>query len=151
MTDFLEHDFSIRKSGNPILRERAKEVTRGFPELKTLIDKMAEIIVEEGGIGLAAPQVGLSLRVFLIRDEEDNIRHYVNPEILDTGLLMNSFEEGCLSIDDKVGKVSRPMIIKAKWCDSNLEEFIGELDIYHSRIFQHEFDHLEGVLFTDYL
>ncbi len=140
----------IVKDPNPILREIAKPIDSGI-YIEELIDEMVETMEDAEGIGLAAPQVGVSLRLFIIKDEDGVIRHYINPEILDKGVETIVYDEGCLSIDNVTAPVERPKIIKVKWWDLEVNEHVEELDGYMSRVFQHEFDHLEGILFTDYL
>jgi peptide deformylase len=148
--DLLKHNFDIRKEGDPILRTKCEEITIGFPETKFLVDKLTECMIKANGIGLAAPQVGLPLRIFVLKDG-DEVRHFINPTIVDSSIEKITFLEGCLSIDNKVAPVERPKIINVTWLDSDFNKHDEELDSFTARIFQHENDHLDGILFTDYL
>jgi len=152
----------IRLIGDPVLRKRAKKVEKIDENLKNVIDEMFSTMYLYDGVGLAAPQVGISLRFFIMdsrENEGDSLtankekgkKVVINPEIIEFLGEEVSFEEGCLSIPDIFEDVVRPEGVKVRYQDlsgNNIEE---ELHGYQSRIFQHETDHLDGILFTDKL
>ncbi|MGY4686243.1 peptide deformylase [Petrotoga mexicana DSM 14811] len=144
----------IRLIGDPVLRKRAKKVEKIDENLKNVIDEMFSTMYLYDGVGLAAPQVGISLRLFIMDSREENEKGkkvVINPEIIEFLGEEVSFEEGCLSIPDIFEDVVRPEGVKVRYQDlsgNNIEE---ELHGYQARIFQHETDHLDGILFTDKL
>jgi peptide deformylase len=140
--------------GNPILREKAKPVENIDGELKETIDKMAEIMYKAKGIGLAANQVGILKRFFIMdvsqREGKNKLEVYINPEIVSTeGETLS--EEGCLSIPGYFAPVKRYAKIYVKAYDINGNPIERELDKISAIVFQHEYDHLEGILFIDRL
>ena len=144
--------------GHPILRKRAEEVDKNYPELDKIIANMYETMYASDGVGLAAPQVNKSLRIIVIDGEpmaEDDPelqgfkKTFLNPEIIEEWGEEKLFNEGCLSIPGIREDVNRPSKIKIKYQDENFEEHEEEFDGTRARIIQHEYDHLEGVLFTD--
>jgi len=135
---------TLRKKSLPLLPEELNE------NLKELINTLFQTMDEAKGIGLAAPQIGVSKRLFVI--EFDDIKHAcINPEILEKSSEIVEYEEGCLSVPGLYENVKRPERITVKYLDENFKEHIEELDEVPARIFQHEFDHLEGLLFVDKL
>ena len=141
----------IRAYGDPVLRKKCKDITPDYPELKTLIDNMFETMYDAHGIGLAAPQIGLEIRLFVIdirplAEDEDYLdiadklkdfkKVFINARILEESGKEWKFNEGCLSIPDVREDVSRKETILIEYLDEN---------------FQHEYDHIEGILFTDKL
>lgn len=140
----------IVKNPDPVLREVAKPVREVTPNIRKLLRDMADTMYDAGGVGLAAPQVGISKRVIVVdpQDDETGLIGLVNPEILETeGEQLGP--EGCLSIPGLNGEVRRHMRIKVKGLDEDGNERIIEAEGYLARIFQHEIDHLNGILFTD--
>lgn len=140
----------IVKDPDPVLREVAKPVKEVTPNIRKLLRDMAETMYDAGGVGLAAPQVGISKRVIVVdpRDEETGLIGMVNPEIVEAeGEQLGP--EGCLSIPGLNGEVKRHMRIKVKGLDENGEPLVIDAEGYLARIFQHEIDHLDGILFTD--
>ncbi len=145
----------------PILRETAAPVTDVSPELLNAMKEMANMMEEQKGVGLAAPQVGLPMRFFLMNcklgsDKEPKIYVVINPEIIEKSDETKVMEEGCLSVLDNTNTpvfadVSRPKNITAVWNDEKGEQHKAKLGGYAARIFQHEYDHLDGILFIDYL
>lgn len=134
---------------NPILRERAKEL--GLEEIKTpviqtLITDMKETVIPAGGIGLAAPQVGFSVRIVVIAVQNKKMV-LINPEILNFSWRKEATEEGCLSVPKKWGVVKRSKIIKVKALNENGEVVKFKAKDLFARVIQHEVDHLNGVLF----
>jgi len=140
----------IRYLGDPILRKKAVEVKAFDNKLQELIDLMYEYMYKYDGVGLAAPQVGLNERFFVVDDGQTK-RTVINPQILEHLGEDVEYEEGCLSIPKIYATVMRPEEIKVKYQDVLGNTVEEELHEYTARIFQHEFDHLEGVLFIDKL
>jgi peptide deformylase len=150
--------YPIVMYGDPVLRQRAKDIEQGT-DLKQLIDDMFETMHGASGIGLAAPQIGKSIRLFVVdgtvlEDEEgmENFKKaFVNPEILEEVGTPWEFEEGCLSIPNIRENVSRKERLKIRYYDENWNLHEEEYDGMKARIIQHEYDHIEGKLFVDYL
>ncbi len=141
--------FKVRLYGDPVLRVIAKEID---PESLTdeFIKKMSETMYMDDGVGLAAAQIGISERFFMY-DAGEKLNVVINPEILERSSEVELGEEGCLSIPDIFEKISRSLKIKAKYFNRQGHEEIRVLEGYEARVFQHEFDHLNGKLFIDYL
>ena len=144
--------------GNPILRKETEEIDENYPKLPELIQNMFDTMQNAEGVGLAAPQVGLPIRVFVIdltvlADDKPEYKDYrkifINPEIIE--FLGNdvSIEEGCLSIPGIHEKVVRKEKILINYLDENFEEHEEIFSDYPARVIQHEYDHLEGNLFVD--
>ncbi len=147
-------ELPIIKLGHPTLRKIAKPIEKFDNSLKRLVDNMIETMRVNEGIGLAAPQLNLLDRLFVIDkkliNEEWEAQAYINPKILSTEG-SDLFEEGCLSIPGIRGEVERSFKIKVSYQTVQGEEIIEQLEGLHARVFQHEYDHLEGVLFIDRL
>ncbi|WP_270171991.1 peptide deformylase [Paenibacillus sp. SYP-B4298] len=139
----------IVKDPDPVLRERAKEVTKFNANLHKLLRDMAETMYDAEGVGLAAPQIGILKRVIVVDvGDEHGLIEMVNPEIIArSGEQLGP--EGCLSIPNLNGDVLRAKDITVKGQDRDGKEFTIEASDYLARAFQHEVDHLNGVLFTD--
>lgn len=144
--------------GDPVLTTKAKAIAQDYPDLQALIAHMFETMYEANGVGLAAPQVGLSIRLFVIDaspfDEEkfkSEKRVFINPEILEYAGEEWAFNEGCLSIPDVRGDVFRPERIRIRYMDEHFVQQEREFDDLPARIIQHEYDHIEGMLFTEKL
>lgn len=144
--------------GNPLLKQKAGSITKDYPDLSELISNMWETMYFANGVGLAAPQIGLSIRLFIV----DSIQYYeklekpkgiknvfINPEILDEYGPEWPFEEGCLSIPKINAEVMRTTHIKIRYLDERFNEHIEVFDEMNARIIQHEYDHIEGILFID--
>ncbi len=146
----------IRLYGDPVLRRSADEVSGDSENIRQLIDDMIETMRGAKGIGLAAPQVGRTERIF-VADLAAEIRPaeapeamvFVNPEIIGESDEESEFEEGCLSIPDIVETVRRPERIRMKYLDRYFRPQEIEADGLAARVIQHEVDHLEGVFFVD--
>lgn len=144
--------------GDPVLRARAKEIEPGT-DLSQLIDDMFETLEAANGIGLAAPQIGKSIRLFIvdgtgIDDEpgmEDFRKVFINAEVLEETGQPWDFEEGCLSIPNIRAQVSRKEQLRIRYFDENWNEHEETYDGVKARIIQHEYDHIEGKMFVDYL
>lgn len=142
----------VRLIGDPILRKRAKKVNNFDNIIKDLTEEMFSTMYLYEGVGLAAPQVGVSLRLFIMDSREENGKKVViNPEIIEFLGEEVSEEEGCLSIPEIFEDVVRPEGVKVKYQDLEGKLIEEELHGYQARIFQHENDHLDGILFTDKL
>ena len=134
----------------PALHKVCKPVTDFDAKLHKLLDDMTETLIESGGVGLAAPQVGILRRVFLvdIGAEENEIVEFINPEIIETdGEQVGP--EGCLSVPGKYGLVKRPYYAKVRAQDRNGEWFEAEGEELIGRCFCHENDHLDGIIYTE--
>ena len=153
--------------GSSVLKKTAKEITSDYPNLSELIANMWETMYAANGVGLAAPQIGLSIRVFVIDAssfvDEENMsvkeietintfkKVFINPNIISEQGNLWDFNEGCLSIPDIREDVSRKEKISINFFDENFVPQKLKLDGLAARVVQHEFDHIEGVLFTDHL
>jgi peptide deformylase len=152
--------------GDPVLRKPAKAIEPGTIDVKKLSDDLFETMYASSGIGLAAPQVGHGVRMFVVdgtmidqdepEDEKDPSlegfkKVFINPEIIEEDGDDWGFEEGCLSIPGIRAEVMRPEVIRIRYVDLDGNEYDEEYDGMAARIIQHEYDHLEGKLFTDYL
>ena len=138
---------NIRVLGDEILRKKAKEITEVTPRIQELIDDMFETMYDADGVGLAAPQVGIRKRLVVIDCGEEPLV-LINPVILETSGEQTG-QEGCLSVPNKVGIVTRPNYAKVKAYDENMQEYIIEGTELLARCLCHEIDHLNGILFTD--
>lgn len=143
----------IRLMGDPVLRVRAEPVDAVDDELRALIDDMFETMYDADGIGLAAPQIGLSRRVIVIDPHEPDVEPFalVNPEVVERGEELERGEEGCLSIPDIRDLVERPATCVVEGLDRHGEPVRLEASGLLARVLQHEVDHLDGVLFLDRL
>ena len=153
--------------GDPILKKKAVNVEKQYLKLKELIRDMWETMYAAYGVGLAAPQIGESLRIFIVDGspfaqdksldlvEQQELRAFkkvfINPEIISYSGLNESFNEGCLSIPDVREDVSRLSAIEIVYYNEKFEKVEEEISGLAARIVQHEFDHIEGILFTDKL
>jgi peptide deformylase len=155
--------------GDPVLKKEAEEIGQDYPNLDQLIEDMFETMYEASGVGLAAPQVGKSIRLFVVdgspfaereEDEEEDPRAagidgfkkvFINPIIEEESGKEWGFAEGCLSIPKIREEVFRKEKIRISYYDENWQLHEDEFDGYKARIIQHEYDHIEGVLFTDHL
>ncbi|MDT0559504.1 peptide deformylase [Ichthyenterobacterium sp. W332] len=153
--------------GDPVLRKKAVEIDKDYPKLSELLENMQETMYGAFGVGLAAPQVGLAIRIFLVdtspfaedetlSDDEqkalkDFKRVFINAQILEEEGDEWAFNEGCLSIPDVREDVFRQPKIKIQYQDENFETHTEEFDGLIARVIQHEYDHIEGILFTDKL
>jgi len=153
--------------GDPVLKRKAKEIPEDYPNLKQLIDDMFETMYNASGVGLAAPQIGKSIRLFIVdaspfaedelisTEEQANLKNakevFINPTILDESGDEWDFNEGCLSIPDVREDVFRKPNITIEYYDRDFNKKRTELSGLYARVVQHEYDHIEGILFTDKL
>jgi len=163
--------YPIIAYGDPILRKVTREILEGDVDVREIADNMFETMYNASGVGLAAPQVGLNIRIFVVdgtpmneSDEDDDEdeeeedpslidfkKVFINPVILEEWGDEWAFEEGCLSIPGIRADVYRPEKLKIRYRDLDWNEITEEYEGLAARIIQHEYDHLEGKLFTDYL
>ena len=140
---------------DPFLRQVSHNVEKVDGEIRKLMDDMLETMYEAPGIGLAAIQIGVPKRVIVIDLSKDNEKktplYFVNPEIVTKSNIDASYEEGCLSVPNQFAEISRPDKCNVKFLDYDGEEKIIEAKGLLATCIQHEMDHLEGVLFIDYL
>lgn len=144
--------------GSPVLRKVSTEITSDYPNLKELIESMFETMDGSEGVGLAAPQIGLSIRLFVIDtalfgEDHPEVKGFkkvfINPKIIERSEVQNIYNEGCLSIPSLREDVERPESVTIKYFDKNFVEHEEFYDGIIARVIQHEYDHLEGILFTD--
>jgi len=142
------HNYSIRVYPDPVLRNETLPVDRFDHELADLLSKMEEIMIANDGVGLAAPQIGLSLRLAVIF-YEGKMYHLINPEIIESEG-EDVMEEGCLSFPGIYGKIHRPLKITVRFQDEEGRETILKPEGFLARAFCHEIDHLNGKLLIDH-
>ena len=144
--------------GHPILREECVEIDPSYPDLKQLIDNMFETMYNAEGIGLAAPQVGLNIRLFVIDLEplsesepkyKNSKKVFINAQIIERKGEIVKYEEGCLSIPGIHEPVERESEIVIKYMDENFNAHEEEYTDFLARCIQHEYDHIDGILFVD--
>ncbi|MBE6048770.1 MAG: peptide deformylase [Clostridium sp.] len=142
---------NIRLEGDEVLRKHSKVVEKVDNKILTLIKDMGETMYEADGVGLAAPQVGILKRIFVIDVYDgEGLRVFINPEILETKGVQDG-EEGCLSIPGISEDVKRPNYVKVKALNEKGEEFVLEAEELLARAICHENDHLDGILFIDHV
>ncbi|MDD4489505.1 MAG: peptide deformylase [Paludibacter sp.] len=146
--------------GNAVLRKHTEEIGPDYPELKKLIENMFETMYHADGVGLAAPQVGLPIRLLVIdlaplKEDNPDIGNFkvvmINPVMLEMSEEEVDGYEGCLSIPGISEKVVRAEWIKIQYYDADFKQHTEEFEDYIARVIQHEYDHLEGSLFTDHV
>ncbi len=146
--------------GQPVLKKLAEDIKPDYPELKKLIEDMWETMYHAEGIGLAAPQIGLSIRLFMVdttqlKDEEgksEGIKKvFINAQIIEETGEEWAYEEGCLSIPEVRGDVERPESLTIQYVDENFVEHEETFTGMNARVIQHEYDHIDGILFIELL
>lgn len=140
--------------GSPILRQVAEPVNEITDEVKEIAEKLKKVLAKQNGVGLAAPQIGISKRIFLVdltKAEEKKTVVLLNPEIVSKSQETTVYEEGCLSVPEVWGDVVRPARIKIRGTLLNGNSIVIKAEGFYARALQHEFDHLDGKLFIDYL
>ena len=138
------------EKNSKILRKRSKKIDEVTDEVKDLVLKMEKVMDQEEGIGLAAPQIGELKRIILVR-EGDQSDCFINPIILEKSKEKDLLEEGCLSCPGISVEIERPVEIRIRATNLDGEEFESEIEGLKARVFQHETDHLDGILITDYI
>ncbi|MCL1854030.1 MAG: peptide deformylase [Peptococcaceae bacterium] len=140
--------FRIVNVGESVLREKAKPVSNITPNILKLLDNLADTLQDAKGLGLAAPQIGVSKRVAIVQMDSDELFELINPVILQShGECLGM--EGCLSMPGVQGEVVRSKFVRVRALDRTGAERVYEVEGLLARAFQHEIDHLEGVLFAD--
>ncbi|MEI6754796.1 MAG: peptide deformylase [Paludibacter sp.] len=149
---------SIYTYGNAVLRKVAEPIKADYPNLSALISNMFDTMYHAEGVGLAAPQIGLPIRLLVIdlapfKEDDPELGAFktvmINPQVIERSTEEIAGEEGCLSIPGIHETVLRAEKIKIKYLDVQFTEHIEEFENYKARVIQHEYDHLEGNLFTD--
>lgn len=144
--------------GNPVLKKVAQPIEKDYPELQTLVSDMFKTLQKSQGVGLAAPQIGLSIRLFIIdlsplADDQPEFKDFkkvfINPVIEEFSEDEETASEGCLSIPGLSENVRRSVSIKIHYFDENWVEHTEEYSKFPARAIQHEYDHLEGHVYTD--
>lgn len=144
--------------GDPVLKKKAVDITKDYPNLSELITNMFETMYNANGVGIAAPQIGLSIRLFVIdlTDKEepefkDFKKVFINAQVLNEEGEKWDFNEGCLSIPDVREDISRHQNVTITYFDENWKQHTETFSGFKARVIQHEYDHIEGKLFTDKL
>ncbi len=146
--------------GSPVLRNKSVDIDASYPDFKKLVDDMFLTLSEASGVGLAAPQIGKNIRLFIVDctpwgEEDPSLADYrrvfVNAQIYERSEETGLFEEGCLSLPGIHENVRRPIRIRMRYLDENFVEHDEEFDGLPARVIQHEYDHIEGEVFTDHL
>ena len=146
--------------GSQVLRNKSVEIDSSYPDFKKLIEDMWITLGEASGVGLAAPQIGKNIRLFIVDctpwaedvpELADFRKVFVNPEIYEHSEETDLFEEGCLSLPGIHENVRRPIRIRMRYLDENFVEHDEEFTGKPARVIQHEYDHIEGLVFTDHL
>lgn len=146
--------------GTPSLKRKSEPITKDYPELHKLIEDMFETMYAASGVGLAAPQIGKNIRLFVVDtqpfaedfpDAKDFKKVFINPEIIEYSDENCTMNEGCLCIPEVREDVVRPTTITINYFDENFEFHTETFSGIRSRVVQHEYDHIEGILFTDRL
>jgi len=135
--------------GDETLRQKAVPVEEINDEIRALVAEMFITMEKEEGVGLAAPQIGRSIRLFVVKADDGVERTFINPQIIETSQETCSFEEGCLSIPKTYEDVIRPERITIQARNEKGRRFTLEADDFLARVIQHEYDHLDGILFID--
>ncbi|MFY7828448.1 MAG: peptide deformylase [Flectobacillus sp.] len=160
--------YPIIPYGDPVLRKEAEDIEKGSIDVKQLAEDMFETMYAASGVGLAAPQIGMSIRMFVVdgrpfnegedldeRDKDPSVvdfkKVFINAEILEEDGEEWGFEEGCLSIPGIRADVYRPEFVKIHYFDTDWNEHTEVYEGLAARIIQHEYDHIDGILFTDHL
>lgn len=150
--------YPIVAYGDAILRKEATDYPKDAEDMTDLVESLFETMYHANGVGLAAPQIGLLHRIFVVdstpmaEEEGKGVKKaFINPEILDEYGNEWSYEEGCLSIPDVHAEILRPEKLTIKYYDELWNPHEEEFDEMTARVIQHEYDHLDGVLFTDYI
>lgn len=151
---------SVYAYGQPVLKKMGQPITAEYPNLEKLIADMWETMYHANGVGLAAPQIGKAIRLFVVDTvqmmeegkEADGLKKvFINAEKIEESGEEWAYEEGCLSIPDVRGDVERPQNIRLRWVDENFVEHEATFSGLNARVIQHEYDHTDGKLFTEYL
>ena len=144
--------------GSAVLRKESEDITKDYPELDKFLENLWETMYEADGVGLAAPQVGRNIRIFVVdasvnADKDPSLagfkKAFINAHIYERSGDAVPFDEGCLSLPGINERVERPSRIRIRYADENFVEHDEEFEGFAARVIQHEYDHIEGVVFTD--
>lgn len=135
--------------GNPLLREKSLPVEQVTDEIRQLAEDMFVIMEQENGVGLAAPQIGKLIRMFVLTADDNIRRVFINPQIIKTSTETCEYEEGCLSIPQMYETIVRPEKVTVQALNEQGKAFVLEAEGFLARIIQHEYDHLDGILYID--
>ena len=139
----------ICKLGEEVLREKAEPVAEVNDEIRKLADDMFEAMIAADGVGLAGPQVGRKLRMFVVIADDDVRRVFINPQIIATSEELGDYDEGCLSIPGVYETIKRPVKVTVQALNEKGKPFTLDADGLLARVIQHEYDHLDGIMFID--
>lgn len=139
----------IYKLGEDVLRKKCVPVKEVTDSMRETFNEMFETMIQADGVGLAAPQIGISERFFVVIADDDVRRVFVNPQIIGTSNDLTDYDEGCLSLPGFSETIKRPSKVKVQALDENGKPFMLEADGLLARIIQHENDHLDGILYID--
>ncbi len=139
----------IVKLGEDILREKAQPVAEVNDEIRKLAQDMFDTMIDADGVGLACPQIGKNLRMFVLIADDDVRRVFINPQIIKTSEELGDYDEGCLSIPQVYETIKRPVRVTVQALNENGKPFTLDADGLLARIIQHEYDHLDGIVFID--
>jgi peptide deformylase len=139
----------VVKLGEDVLRQKAQPIAEVNDEIRQLAEDMFETMIEADGVGLAAPQVGKSLRMFVVIADDDVRRVFINPQIIKTSQETGEYDEGCLSIPQVYETIVRPVAVTVQALNEKGRPFTLDADGLLARIIQHEYDHLDGILYID--
>jgi len=142
-------DMKVLILGDALLRQKALPVEDINDEIRFLIAQMFETMHEQNGIGLAGPQVGKGLRLFIVELDDEVQRVFINPQIIATSAQTSMYEEGCLSIPGIYEEIERPIAVTVQAFSEDGKAFSLEAEDLLARAIQHEYDHLEGILYID--
>lgn len=146
--------------GHPVLKRVGEEITDKYEDLSSLIENMWETMYQAKGVGLAAPQIGLSIRLFIVdtyqiqdkgKEDQGIKKVFINAQILDENGEDWSYEEGCLSIPEIRGDVTRSSTLSIRYQDEQFIEHTETFSGINARVIQHEYDHIDGILFIEHL
>jgi peptide deformylase len=140
---------NITKLGEDVLRQKATPVTEINDDIRKLAEDMFDTMIAANGVGLACPQVGLSIRMFVIIADDDVRRVFINPQIIKTSEETCDYEEGCLSVPQFYESITRPEKVTIQAWNENGKPFTLDADGFLARIIQHEYDHLDGIIYID--
>ena len=139
----------VVKLGEDVLRQKAQPIPEVNDEIRQLAEDMFETMIENEGVGLAAPQVGKSLRMFVLIADDDVHRVFINSQIIQTSSETSEYDEGCLSIPQVYETIVRPVRVTVQALNEKGRPFTLDADGLLARIIQHEYDHLDGILYID--
>ena len=139
----------VTKLGEEVLRKKAEPVAEINDEIRALVEDTYETMIDKDGVGLDAPQIGKSLRLFVVIADDDVRRVFINPQIIKTSTEVGEYDEGCLSIPQVYETIVRPLEVTVQAYNEKGRPFTLEADGLLARIIQHEYDHLDGILYID--